>query len=270
MALFDDTNESRTERPTERRRRQAREDGMVARSPELLAAARTLSIWIVLGWWFASFADLASSWLRATFQDAGETPNSAVVLSQLRELSWRFVATASWPSLIATSAILLAHFSQVGLYWHWNNLVPQATRISPLSGLQRLFSSAICGRALVLLLKLTIVIGVSTLALAQFLPNTTSSDATNVPGQVASLASSALQLVSQVAFALLAFGVLDYGWQRWRFERSLLMTREEVREELKEIEGDPRLKNQRHTLTHQFPHSRSANSALETNASHSS
>ncbi|MBC7821555.1 MAG: EscU/YscU/HrcU family type III secretion system export apparatus switch protein, partial [Planctomycetaceae bacterium] len=62
----------------------------------------------------------------------------------------------------------------------------------------------------------------------------------------------------------------DYGWQRWRFERFLLMTRAEVREELKEVEGDPRLKNQRHALVHQLPHSHSANSALETNTSHSS
>lgn len=243
---------------------------MVARSSELLAAARTLSIWIVLGWWFTSFADLASSWLRATFQQAGETLHSTAAISQLREQSWRFVATASWPLLIATSAILLAHFLQVGLYWHWNHLAPQATRVSPLSGLQRLFSSATGGRALAILLKLTIVIGVSTMAFAQYLPNTTSSSATDFPGQFTGLASSALQLVSQVAFALLAFGVLDYGWQRWRFERSLLMTREEVREELKEVESDPRLKKQRHALAHQRPLSRSANSDLEANTSHSS
>ena len=270
MALFDDTNDSRTERPTERRRRQARDDGLVARSAELLVAARALSIWIVLGSWFLSFSDLASSWLRATFQYAGETPDSAAVLSQLREQSWRFVATASWPLLIATSAILLAHFLQVGLYWHRNHLAPQATRVSPLSGLQRLFSSATVGRALAILLKLTIVIGVSTLTLAQFLPNATSSSTTDFPGQFADLASSALQLVSQFAFALLAVGVLDYGWQRWRFEQSLRMTREEVREELKEVEGDPRLKNQRHALAHQRPLSRSANSDLEANTSHSS
>ena len=270
MALFDDSHDSRTEVPTERRRRKARERGMVARSTELLAAARMLSIWVVLGWWFVSFADLASSWLRATFQHAGETAHSDAVLSQLREQSWRFVATASWPLLIATSAILLAHFGQVGWLWRWNNLAPQATRLSPLSGLQRLFSSATFGRALGMLLKLTIIVSVSTMTLAQFLPNTASSSATDFPGQFTALASSALQLVSQVAFALLAFGVLDYGWQRWRFERSLQMTREEVREELKEVEGDPRVKSQRHALARQVLPSRSANSALETDMPHSS
>ena len=270
MALFDDTNDSRTERPTERRRRQARERGLVARSTELLTAARTLSIWIVLSWWFVSFAELASTWLHSTFQRAGETPHSAAALGQLREQSWQFVATASWPLLIATSAILLAHFLQVGWLWRWNNLAPQATRLSPLSGLQRMFSSATAGRALAILLKLTIVIGVSAMALAQFLPNTAASSTTDFPGQFTGLASSALQLVSQVAFALLAFGVLDYGWQRWRFERSLLMTREEVREELKEVEGDARLKNQRLALAHQRPLPRSANSDLETNTRHSS
>ena len=269
MALFDDTNDSRTERPTERRRRQAREDGTVARSPELLVAVRALSIWIVLGWWFLSFADLASSWLRATFQDAGETPHSAAVLSQLREQSWRFIATASWPLLIATSAILMAHFGQVGWHWRWNNLAPQATRISPLSGLQRLFSSATFGRALAILLKLTVVVGVSAMTLAQFLPNATSSSTTDFLEPFAGLASSALQLVSQVALALLAFGVLDYGWQRWRFEQSLRMTREEVREELKDVEGNPRQKHQRHALARQLPPSSTVNSAIEPNTNQS-
>lgn len=270
MALFDDSHDSRTEAPTERRRRQARERGSVARSTELLSAARTLSIWIVLGWWFASFADLAGAWLRATFQQASETPHTDAVLSQIREQSWRFVTTASWPLLIATSAILLAHFVQVGWLWRWENVAPQATRLSPLSGLQRLFSSATAGHALAILLKLTIVIGMSTLVLAKFLPNAASSSTTDFSGQFTGFASSALQLVSQVAFALLTFGVVDYGWQRWRFERSLLMTREEVREELKEVEGDPRLKNQRHALAHQRPLSRSTSSDLEANTNRSS
>ena len=270
MALFDDTNDSRTERPTERRRRQAREEGMVARSTELLVAARALSIWIVLSWWFLSFAKLASSWLQTAFNNAGETTQPAAALSQLREQSWRIVVTTSWPLAIAISAILLTHILQVGWHWHWNHLAPQTSRLSPLSGLQRLFSSATAGRALTILLKLTIVTGVSTLCLAQFSPITSSSLHTDFPGQFTRLSSSAMHMVSQVAFSLLLFGVLDYGWQRWRFERSLLMTREEVREELKEVEGDPRLKNQRRALARQHTDSRSANSDLETNTNGSS
>lgn len=267
MALFDDTNDSRTERPTERRRRQARENGTVARSTELLTAARVLSIWIVLGWWFASFANAASSWLRATFRHTGELPQPAEMLSQLREQSGRFLATASWPLLTATAVILITHFAQIGWLWRWSNLAPQATRLSPLSGLQRLCSSATAGRALGMLLKLTLVTAVSTMIVTRYLPNTALGSITDLPGRFTGLATTALQLVSQVTFALLAFGILDYGWQRWRFEQSLRMTRQEVREELKEVEVDPRLKNQRHALAHQVPVSRSANSALETDLS---
>lgn len=270
MALFDDTNDSRTEAPTERRRRQARERGMVARSTELLTAARILSIWIVLGWWFASFAGLASSWLRSAFLHTRERPNSAAVIGTFREQSWRFVATASWPLLIATSAILLVHFLQVGWLWRWNNLAPQATRLSPLSGLQRLFSTATIGRALGIVLKLAIVIGVSMVVLANFASTMAANSTRNFPSQFSTLASSTLQLVSQVAFATLAIGALHYGWQRWRFERSLQMTREEVREELKEIEGSPHTKPQRHSLAHQHSPANTADSNREANTIHKS
>ena len=270
MALSDDTNDSRTEAPTERRRRQAREQGTVARSTELLAAARILSIWIVLSWWLASFADLASSWLRAAFQHTSELPNTAALINSFREQSWRFVATASWPLLIVTSAILLGHFLQVGWLWHWNNLAPQANRLSPLSGLQKLLSSATAGRALGIVAKLSIVIGVSTMVLSNFALLVTSNSTNDFQDQFTTITASALQLVSQVTFAVLAFGALHYGWQRWRFERSLRMTREEVRDELKEIESRSLTKNQRHPVARQIPLTNTTDLNREANTIHKS
>ena len=244
MALFDDSTTDRTERPTERHRRQARERGMVARSVEMLTAARLLAIWIIAACWFASFAALASDWLRSTFARAGQTVPSISMLSQLREQAWLCIATASWPLLIATSAIVLAHFVQVGWLWHWDNIIPQATRLSPLAGLQRLISAATIGRTLELLLKLTLVMVTSGMVLSESLAAVPSQSTTDFSGVLMSFGSTAVRLVSKVALVMLTYAALDYGWQRWRFERSLLMTREELREELKDLEGPLHLKGQ--------------------------
>ena len=253
MTLLDENSEARTERPTERHRRQARERGSVAHSVELLTAARLFAVWIVLGWWFVTFATTASSSLRAALEHAGPTaiqPSAALI--QLRDLAWSFLASASWPLLTVTAVLLVTHFSQIGWLWRWENAAPQLTRLSPITGYQRLAPLATIGRALKLILKLSVgggVIGYIVLPQLSFSSVSMSSDFTD---QLTSFGSSAVQLAAHVAMALLTFGALDYAWQRWRFERSLQMTREELREELKEIEGDPRLKSHRQAQARQL------------------
>jgi len=50
------------------------------------------------------------------------------------------------------------------------------------------------------------------------------------------------QLATRAALAMLLLALLDYGFQRWQFERSIMMTRQELREELRELEGDPHIR----------------------------
>lgn len=253
MALLDDNSEARTERPTERHRRQARERGLVAHSVELLIAARLFAIWILLALWFVKFATSASSTIQATLEHAGSTtlqPSTSLI--QLRDLTWQFLASASWPLVTVTAVLLVTHFVQVGWLWRWENAAPQLSRLSPITGLQRLASLATMGRTLKLTLKLIVVAGAIGFVVSPqllFSPASLSSDFT---AQLTTFGSSAVQLVAHVALALLLYGMLDYAWQRWHFERSLQMTREEIREELKEIEGDPRLKSRRQAQARQL------------------
>jgi len=244
MALLDENSEARTERPTERHRRKARERGLVAHSVELLTAARLLATWIVLGWWFVKFAITARSSLRDALESAGSnTQHPSAAMIQLRDLTWQFLASTSWPLVTVTVLLLVTHFAQTGWLWRWENAAPQLSRLSPISGLQRLASLATTGRALKLSLRLSVVGGaIVFVVLPQTLFSSVSKSA-DFTGQLTTFGASAVQLVAHVAMAMLTFGALDYAWQRWRFERSLQMTREEVREELKEIEGDPQLKS---------------------------
>lgn len=248
MALLDENSEARTERPTERRRRQARERGQVAHSVELLTAARLLAIWIVLAGWLVKFATSASSSLRTTLEHVGSNtlqPSTAFV--PLRDLAWLFLTSVSWPLVTVTAALLVAHFAQVGWLWRWENAAPQTSRLSSIAGLQRLLPLPMFGHALKLTLKLALVTGVIGFVMFPLAPLTPGSTSPDITDQFTTFGTTAVQLVTHVALALLMYAALDYAWQRWRFERSLQMTREEIREELNETEGDPRLKSHRQT-----------------------
>ena len=267
MALLGENSDDRTELPTDRRRRQARERGLVARSAEVLTAARLLAIWIVLAGWFATFVSSSRQSLRAALEQSRPIPISpSAALVHLRDLTWEFLATASWPLLTATAAILLAHFAQVGWLWCWENTAPQPSRLSPLAGLQRLLSLATIGNVLKLTLKLAIVCWASSIILSSLLSATTTNNSLDVSDPLVGFGSNAVRLVTHVAMALLTYAALDFAWQRWRFQRSLQMTREEVRDDLKELEGDPRLKSHQQSTARQLS---MTSLAPESNTGHS-
>lgn len=250
MALFDENSDARTERPTDRRRRQAREQGQVAHSAELLIAARLLAIWIVLACWFVSFAATYGASLRATLESAGSnTLQPPTALALVRDLAWQLLASASWPLITVTIAVLVSHFAQIGWLWRWDNLAPQPSRLLSMTGLQRLLSLSTIGRSLKLTLKLSLASATIALAVssqARLMPTSLSS---SLNEQLVNFGTASVSLVARVAMAVLTFAALDYVWQRWRFERSLQMTREEVREELKESEGPPQQKTHRQIIT---------------------
>lgn len=250
MALLDENSDARTERPTDRRRRQAREQGQVAHSAELLIAARLVATWIVLAWWFVSFAATCGASLRATLETAGSSPlQPSTALTLVRDLAWQLLASASWPLITVTAAILASHFAQIGWLWRWENVAPQPSRFLSMTGLQRLLSLRTIGRSLKLTLKLSLASAAIALVISSQVGLMPTGLSSSLNEQLAHFGVASVSLVARVAMAVLAFAALDYVWQRWRFERSLQMTREEVREELKESEGPPQQRTHRETIT---------------------
>ena len=252
MTPFDD-DAARTERPTEKRRRDARARGLVARSAELVLSARMLATWAVLAWWAAAFVTSSAELLRASLNRSSHDllqPESAVDL--VRRLAAWSLTQVGTPLLITSGAVLLAHFLQVGWLWQPQHLLPQLNRVSPLTGLSRLLSAATLGRGLIGLLKLGLVMTVGGKLIVSKWPQLMESTESELMGQLSTISTVSARLISSVAITLLVWGVADYFLQRWRFERSLQMTPEELRRETKEIEGDPLIHQQRRAANRQL------------------
>lgn len=246
MAFFDDDQEARTERPTERRRREARERGMVARSVEILIAARVLATWAVASLWGLSFATAAAQLLIDTFRQISAEPISAsAALPEVSRAIVVLLSQISVPLLIATAAVLVSHFIQVGWLWQPERAAPDFARLSPMSGLARILSFSNVGKASFGAIKLTILMAI----VFQFVPDLWSQLSARLnaplPDLLHLVGTGVTRLVSAVAIAALAWGIADYFLQRWRFERALQMTKEELRQESKDVEGNPQIRHQR-------------------------
>jgi len=241
----DDAGE-KTERPTPRRREEAREQGQVARSTDLTAAAALIGGLLLLA---LLGPQMYSQMLALTreMSDASD-PRAGAIAACLARSGYAAAATTLplllWLVVVTAGGALL----QVGPLAAWKKLRPKLDYLSPIRGLRRIFSAESVTRALLALLKLTLVAVVAYATLSTQLRPLLATATLPPEGVLPAAGALVLTLALRMALLLLLLGLVDYGYQRWKLERSLRMTRQEVREELKRMEGDPLLKQRRRQI----------------------
>jgi flagellar biosynthetic protein FlhB len=234
----------RTAAPTPRRIEEAREEGRVARSLELNTAAILLAGALLLRGPGASLVlgirefltqsiimlptiELTGPWLRALVfsQALFLAPKLGLILIAL---------------LIAGVAVTLV---QTGFLWAGKKIGFDFKRINPLDGLKRIFSGQgliELGRALIKLAFVGYVAYAFLRSQAQVLMELSSMDLASGISKWVELAGNLAVRVGTMYFVL---AVADYAFQRWRFMRSMRMTKEEIKEDIKRSEGDPFLRS---------------------------
>lgn len=223
---------------TPRKRQQARERGQAAKSHDLASAGFLMIALLALRYlgkplyerivsqWSDSFSsDVDLSW---TLQDAVNHVAGAAAL----------IAFALLPLLsVLFIAGILVNLSQIGFLMTTSALTPDFRRISPLAGLQRIFSTRGLAHLASGLFKIMVIAAVTWVAIK------TRSEALlliwsqPLPILANSLTTHLFDICIRIAAALLGLGLLDYGFQRWRHEEDLKMTDQELKEELKESQG---------------------------------
>ncbi|WP_135466618.1 EscU/YscU/HrcU family type III secretion system export apparatus switch protein [Crenalkalicoccus roseus] len=234
--------EDRTEAPTPRRLERARAEGQVALSRDVTGFATLLAATLAAALALPALGlDLLRA-MRAVLIAGPEAETGRLTLALAGK-----AALLLLPVLGATAlAAVLATLAQTGLPRSAKPLKPSLARLNPLAALKRILGPQGAFELLRTLLKLLgvgwalwLAVDLTTLAAALHRP----------PGlllRTASEGAMRLLVAALLAFAVLA--ALDLLWVRWRHLRQLRMTRQELREELKDTEGDPHLKARRRRL----------------------
>jgi flagellar biosynthetic protein FlhB len=137
---------------------------------------------------------------------------------------------------------LLINYFQVGVLFTLKPLVPKFSNVNPLSGFEKLFSRRSLIEFFKSLFKLLLIGWVVYEGVKSALPDlvpTMDMQGTEALGFVGSLT---MKILNRAILALLVLAVLDFFYQRWEFEESLKMTKQEVRDEYRQSEGDPMVK----------------------------
>ncbi len=231
--------ESRTEAPTPRRREEARQQGRVAVSPELVGGLILLGGVVLLSMQARS---LGGGLLEATRTDLRRLPQGEFGVREAAQLlAGQY---QRWLGLIGSFLVCLVVASvgvnllQVGFHLTPERMEPDFGRLSPANGLQRLFSMAAVVRGFFALIKVAALAVLAYVVLrgrASLLASLSRGDVGYAAAQGWALM---MRLCLAVAGVLFLLGIVDFIYQKVRFERSLRMTRQEVKEELKREEGD--------------------------------
>ncbi len=242
--MAEQEGQEKTEVPTEKKRRESREEGQVAFSKELSSAALLAGIVLTLVATSPIILDAMRQLMSQIFRD----------LAQREELSIDSIFTLSGeilsiilPAFAPFAAVIIfvgifASVLQVGVLITFKAIAPKFNKISPLTGLKRLFSSQSLADFLKSMAKLIIVGFVGYLTYIDKI--------TELNGLSVSTPESILiynftvvaEVAGKIVLALVAIAIFDYFYQRWHHEQQLMMTKQEVKDETKQTEGDPQLK----------------------------
>ncbi|OFW35247.1 MAG: flagellar biosynthesis protein FlhB, partial [Candidatus Aquicultor primus] len=236
-------NSERTEKATPKRKRETRNKGQIARSTEINSAFIIIAILLAmrnLGQTaFEGITDLMRYFLQSP---ASFDMNEQILSALLLNLSI-FFAKNLLPVIVVGAVVgLVASFAQVGFLFTAKPLVPDFKKINPISGLKRLFSP----RAFVELFKSSvkiIVVGyVSYSVIAGNFENMINLINLDVWQMLVVLGSIAYEIGIKTGIALLIIAIFDYAYQRYSHNKSIMMTKKEIKEEYKQAEGDPQIK----------------------------
>ncbi len=238
---------------TPHRRQEARDQGQVVFSQDLSSAALLMLAVLLLMMLGGGVLQFCAKLMQHQLGDVTEL--HATRNSLLHE--WLRIALQLGVVLLPILGLMLlggalASIFQVGLLWVPDRLAPDFSRISPIAGLKRIFSLSGTARLGFGLVKVLLVSCVAIAVLWTRWNDVLRSSALDIPQLAKFLVSISLSTMLWIGFVLLILAVLDYAVQRWKYEQDLRMTHQEVRDELKNLQGDPQIAARRRTIQRQM------------------
>jgi len=238
-----ENGQEKSEQPSARRLEEATEKGNVAKSQELNSVAVIVAVLLVFKLMAGTFGDTLKDFLHVSYQQSATTLLTMDSLLDLLAVVLKTFAIILGPILFSVLTLaLISNIGQIGFVFANKALIPEFSKISPMSGFKRMFSLKSIVELVKGILKLGIIgiIGYSVVSNYYdsylILPHLTISEISVFTADVI------YELTFKVALALLVMAFADFAYQKYEHTKNLKMTKQEVKDESKQSEGDPKVK----------------------------
>ncbi len=245
----------KTEQATPKKRRDARRKGQVARSADLTGWSSLLVGLYLLPMTVGRIAEVVAGAL-ATLRESAAEPDQGVAVALLGStLRDGLLAIAPLVAVVCAVSVV-ATISQSGVMLTLKPLVPDFKRVSPKRGLQRLFSARSAWETVKQTAKITVVIGIGWPRARGLIDTLTGSGRLPLSESLAATGAGVLGLARTIAWTMFALSLADYGYQRHQHRKDLRMTKQEVKDEYKNAEGDGSIKARMRALQRSYARNR--------------
>lgn len=237
----------KTEQPTAKRLRDSRQKGDVAYSKDF---TQTLLILAIFGYLLASSGQiveqlgqmilLPGTLLQLDFHDAANT----LVIETLTAAAWTLLPFIG----IVLGVGIFADAMQVGILFAFEKLKPSGKKLNILNNAKNIFSKKNFVEFLKSCLKIGILSSLLATLIRDAMPILTSIPQAGLPGLGQVIATLLKTMLVYIGLAYSVIALADFVWQRMQYRKGLMMSKDEVKQEYKQMEGDPHIKHQRKQL----------------------
>ena len=236
--------DERTEKPTPRKLQRARQQGHVPRSREILSAITFLVVIVLLRFLYNNVLVVLTNvmilWRDISISSYGY-PEETIYAAWKPVVSlWIWIVIFIGIAILLTNVIVTAIFG--GFVFTFHRLIPRLDALNPVSNLRNLFSLNKLIETLFGIAKLVVITIVVYLYLRGHWNTMVAVMGINFKAQLYEFMIVVNSLLWRVGIIYLLIGVLDWYYQKWSYMRNMRMTKQEVKEELKAMEGNPQVK----------------------------
>ena len=255
----------KTEQPTPKRLRDARRDGDVPKSRDLTQTA-TMLVWILLLIGLSGYAaDRLSSLLEYSWTQVDLASADALYDAGAAAVKTLVLLTVLPLSILALCGILV-EFLQTGAVFAPKRIAPQASRLNPADGFKRIFCVDNLFEIVKSLLKTALIAGLLFMVTKQYLPDILRLPAAGISAYVGLDRRLIVMLCVWTGVAFAFVSAADRLYQGYSHRKRLRMSKDEVRREHKQDEGDPQLRGHRQGLHRQWSTQNAPQAAREATA----
>ncbi len=236
-------DDSKTEKATPKKRQDERKKGNVFLSKDAVSVATFIAALVGLRLLFFSGAAQIEQFFRDTFTLIGDRETEFFPPALFLNAATLVVRIVGPVAGLVIFAAVAATFAQTRFLVAPALLKPKFDKINPIAGFKRLFSLKSVIEALKGLLKIIILLYFVYSGLRDLISVSPAYLYADVNGSCQDLFEAVCSMLIKVTVAFVILAALDFLYQRWDYEKQMKMTKEEVKEEYKQTEGDPKIKS---------------------------
>ncbi|MBQ7457150.1 MAG: type III secretion system export apparatus subunit SctU [Desulfovibrio sp.] len=239
--------DEKTEQPTAKRLRDARQKGQVAKSQDVPSALSVLAVALYFLAMGSSILEILLALTEATIQKMTLPFDEAIV--EIGAMLWQGSLRVFLPLFaVVMGVVLLSNLAQVGVLFSFEAAKPNLGNLSPSKWFKKVFSLKNGFELFKNLLKVTVLSVAVYIIFKDYIPTLFRIPKSSINSMWVVLGDASLSLILTSACMFCVLAALDFFFQKWQFMKQNMMSKDEIKREYKESEGDPMIKGKRKQL----------------------